>query len=379
MRRMMIQSLKNHLVNLPGWRTHRKIVVFESDDWGAIRTSSNQALAILRKEGIAVDRCHYMLNDSLASEEDLTYLFETLQQHKDSTNRSPVLTANCLVANPDFQRIAESDFQNYYWEPLPESLQRYPQHAKAFALWNEGMAAGLFHPQSHGREHLNVSRWMAALQVGDPYAHLAFQQGMYGVSVHTLPRKRGSFMAAFDGAGGELTYNRAIIVQEGLDWFERLFGYRSASFIAPNYVWDGEIEEAIAQRGVLYIQGARTQQLSGKAGGPVRGINHFQGQKNRRHQYYLVRNAHFEPASEPGKDWVSSCLREIQIAFHWHKPAIISTHRVNFVGFLSPQNRDQNLKQFDQLLRAITTRWPGVVFLSSDQLGNLIRGERDVI
>ena len=32
--------LKNNLVNYNGWQTNRKIIVFESDDWGAIRTPS---------------------------------------------------------------------------------------------------------------------------------------------------------------------------------------------------------------------------------------------------------------------------------------------------------------------------------------------------
>ena len=29
--------IKNNLINIPGYRSKRKLVVFESDDWGAIR------------------------------------------------------------------------------------------------------------------------------------------------------------------------------------------------------------------------------------------------------------------------------------------------------------------------------------------------------
>jgi hypothetical protein len=31
------KSIKQNIINLPGWRTNRKIIVFESDDWGSIR------------------------------------------------------------------------------------------------------------------------------------------------------------------------------------------------------------------------------------------------------------------------------------------------------------------------------------------------------
>ena len=33
----MLDKIKRHISNIPGWRTNRKLVVFESDDWGSIR------------------------------------------------------------------------------------------------------------------------------------------------------------------------------------------------------------------------------------------------------------------------------------------------------------------------------------------------------
>jgi hypothetical protein len=38
---------------------------------------------------------------------------------------------------------------------------------------------------------------------------------------------------------------------------------------------------------------------------------------------YTVRNAFFEPFLNPNKDWVNSCLLEINSAFDKNKPAII--------------------------------------------------------
>lgn len=42
---MMIRKIKhalgNNLINIRGWRTNRKIVVIESDDWGTLRTPND--------------------------------------------------------------------------------------------------------------------------------------------------------------------------------------------------------------------------------------------------------------------------------------------------------------------------------------------------
>ena len=48
-------KLMRNLSNLPGWRTKRKIVVIESDDWGSIRMPSKRAYEELKlKEGSSV-------------------------------------------------------------------------------------------------------------------------------------------------------------------------------------------------------------------------------------------------------------------------------------------------------------------------------------
>jgi len=59
---------------------------------------------------------------------------------------------------------------------------------------------------------------------------------------------------------------------------------------------------------------------------------------------------------EPGigdRDWVSTCLKEIAVAFN--KPAIISSHRVNFVGGMSMDNRDDGLQKLQTLLNKIVS------------------------
>ena len=72
------------------------------------------------------------------------------------------------------------------------------------------------------------------------------------------------------------------------------------------------------------------------------------------------------------KDWVDSCLNEIKIAFIWKKPAIISSHRVNYVGWLNEKNRTKGLRELDELLFQIIKYWPTAEFMTSSELGNLI-------
>ena len=82
------------------------------------------------------------------------------------------------------------------------------------------------------------------------------------------------------------------------------------------------------------------------------------------------RNCKFEPAKNHNIDWVDQCLSEIKIAFRWGKPVVIDSHRVNYIGSISPENRDYSLKELKCLLKEIVKRWPEVEFVNSEQLYN---------
>ena len=59
---------------------------------------------------------------------------------------------------------------------------------------------------------------------------------------------------------------------------------------------------------------------------------------------YGVRNCSFEPKEH--SDTVSRTLKQVELAFYYNRPAIISTHRINFCGGLDINNRDKNLRNF---------------------------------
>lgn len=368
----IVSAIKKKLYNIPGWRTSRKIIVIESDDWGSIRTRSREDLDSLRNHNIRVDKCNYMLNDSLASESDLSELFSVLLSFKDFRGNYPVLSANCLVANPDFIKIKETNYSEYHYETIIDSLKKYPQHSNSFNLWKEGMRKGVFHPQSHGREHLNISRWMGDLRDNIDETRFAFELEMCGISAHISKHKRGSYQAAYDGGEGELIYDLNEIIEDGLKLFKKIFGYNSVSFISPNYVWNDGVEKSLYNNGIKYIQGSKVQYISNDFNQKRKVKRHFLGQKNKLNQIYLVRNCNFEPSVFTIKDWVNSCLSDIDIAFKWKRPAVISTHRVNYIGYINPGNRDRSLSLLKELLEKTLKKWPDTEFMTSDRLGKLI-------
>lgn len=366
------QTITHNLLNIPGWRTKRHIVVIESDDWGSIRMPSKEVYEQLLKAGIRVDQCHYCSNDSIAREEDLSLLFEVLNSYKDINGKPAVITANAVVANPDFRKIKESEFNQYFYKRITEGLPEIKGCECSLDLWKEGNENGCFRLQSHGREHLNVARWMHYLKENYPETRLAFDLGVYGLSTHITSEKRKSFLPAFDFENNQEERQANEIAADGLLVFEQIFGFKSSSFIAPNYTWGKSLEKNISDCGVKYIQGQQRGKYRNTNGENNKIRQRYLGRKNEYGQIDLCRNAIFEPSEAPQKDWVDTCMKDIAIAFRWHHPAIICSHRVNYVGTINVENRDRNLRSLARLLGQIKNRWPDVEFMSSDQLGNLI-------
>lgn len=364
--------LVRHIKYLPGWRTNRKIIVIESDDWGSIRMPSKDVYNKCLKQGYRVDNNIFSKYDSLASESDLTNLFDLLLKFKDFNGNHPIITANCLTSNPDFEKIKQSNYKEYYFESIKDTFNRYPKHSQCFDLWKAGKDAKLFFPQFHGREHLNVSRFMNDLRSKNQDALFAFENEMPGIFEKDNVLQGNNYVVALEHHNKADREEKAKIISSGLQLFEELFSFKSSSFIATNHVWPPELDATTSNFGVKYLQGSYYQLIPK---GNYKGFKkkyHYLGQKNKYHQLYLVRNVHFEPSLSRNADWVASALKQIELNFKWSKPAIISMHRINFVGFIDESNRDISLKLLENLLNSIILKYPDVEFLTTDQLGSEI-------
>lgn len=362
--------------NIPGWRTSRKIVVIESDDWGSTRMPSIDAYRRLEKAGLDLtsgDSYIYNRFDTLATSDDLSCLFEVLMSAKGGDGKPAVFTAVSLVANPDFEKIRDRDFQNYFYEPFTETLAKTPGCEKSFELWGEGRRMGVFNPQFHGREHLNVAGWLTALQSGNREVREAFDYGMWGFVPSGGLSLPISLQAAFDLVSPDEIAYQETVISDGLKLFERLHGFRASFFVPPNGPFCSELEKVAAEHGIRYMATAKIHREPGNSG--VRKTKlRWLGKRNTHGQRYMTRNCFFEPSSS-GRDWVDTCLHEIAAAFRWRKPAIISSHRVNYIGALEESNRENGLSKLKELLDSIINRWPDTEFVSSDQLGQMIDGD----
>ena len=370
-------ALRVNISNVQGWRTNRKIVVIESDDWGSIRMTSLDAFERLKNKRIPVDKDHYNTFDSIESNTDMEMLFELLSKHKDKTGRHAVMTGVNVVANPDFERIRSNGFTKYEYEPFTETLKRYSDHDRVYELWKKGIKERLFVPIFHGREHLNVQFWMRALQSGHTSTRIAFEEGITGIPRKGIAGENvPNFQAAFDiETRNDLTYLEEVLTS-GLSLFEQLYGYKSTFFVPTNGWFNNSLEPVLQKMGILYIDTAKRQREP-LGDGQYKINKRFLGDKNKLGQIYMTRNCFFEPSATgfevpSNYDWVNYCLKEIEIAFRWHKPATISSHRVNYIGFLHPENRERGLKQLTELLTKMLKKWPDIEFMTSVELGNLI-------
>lgn len=370
----MINKILRNISNIPGWTTNRKIIVIESDDWGSIRMSSPDSFHKLKQSGIPVHKNHYTSNDALESNEDMEYLLELLTKYKDANNRNIVMTGLNIVANPDFDSIRKNHYQDYVYESFVETCSKYPKHDRVYKLWKTAIDQNLFVPSFHGREHLNIQRWMGELQKGCESTILAFNNCISGISIGVNGVKIPNYQAAFDIDTQESIKYQKEVITNGLDLFEKLFGFRSKFFVPPNGPFNNQLEKIAKNSGIKYIG---TSKIHSEPLGQNKFKKHFRyvGKRSKDGLIYMTRNAFFEPCSfknSKSKDWVDSCLNEIKIAFRWKKPAIISSHRVNYVGWLNEKNRTKGLRELDELLFQIIKYWPTAEFMTSSELGNLI-------
>jgi hypothetical protein len=367
------QKILRDLSNLPGWRTKRKIVVIESDDWGSTYMPSSAAFQNLTSKGLKLES-HYLKLDNFETNEDLLQLFEVLSKHKDATGRAPVFTGVNVIANPNFDKIKANGFTRYEYELWTDTSKRFKASNMVPELWKKGIKQRLITPIFHGREHLNVNRWMYLLQKNNKAILDCFEQGVPTIPNDYQGNRLPGLRAAFDlDSITELEDHKQILIS-GLNAFEKTFGFRSSYFVPTNGPLNSSLESTLSEQGVKFI-GTGKIHHSPIGGGKFEKSFKYIGKKNKFNQIYLTRNCFFEPSSSEhsrDKDWISSCLSEISSAFKMKKPATISSHRVNYMGGIVEANREDGLKKLNKLLFKIIQTWPDVEFLTSEELGDLI-------
>ncbi|MBN1181849.1 MAG: hypothetical protein JXB49_06150 [Bacteroidales bacterium] len=363
----MLEELKQNILlnlkNIPGWRTDRKIVVIECDDWGGIRMPSKEVYDLLVRKGLKINQNRFNLYDTLESVEDLEQLFECLNSVRDINNQPAVITAITNVANPDFERIKLSGFSEYYYESFPDTIKRYYPNKEVFKLWREGTDAGIFIPELHGREHISVQLWLQKLREGDKNLLMAFENGFTAVDLPGLKEPESGFRAEFYFNSDLQKPFLIRSIKEGVSLFGNIFGIHPRIFVPGNGIFHPDFDKVVASAGIRFLY------VNHKMAYPVKGGNlkyrrFITGKKGPGGLTYYTRNCAFEP-TEPRYLGADFTLKQVEAAFRWGKLANISTHRVNFVGGMDISNRIKGLTELKLLLKKMIRIWPDIEFMSS--------------
>ncbi|MFD1316103.1 hypothetical protein [Namhaeicola litoreus] len=374
----MKQKLFNHIKNIPGWKSKRKIVLFSVDDYGNVRLDSQKARKELDKAGLKVST-RFDAYDTLETKEDLEQLFEILNSVKDAHEKPAVFTPYALPCNIDFERIKSEEQREYFYELLPQTFSKLEDlQTKAYLgtwpLWLEGINKGFLKPQFHGREHLNLVVFKEKLKTKDKDLMVNLENRSY-TSIEAKNYEPIGYTAAFSFRNQDDQKDFPDLMETGLDAFEKVFGYPATVFTPPAGQFPVTLEGSLSELGLQHLD---------KPFYTARHLGNDQYKKeinvlgfdHKSNLTWLVRNVVFEPTDDRGLDWVTYTFQQVEAAFFWGKPANISSHRVNFCGHIDPKNRAKGLGALKELLKRIVQKWPEVEFMSADALGDLILEER---
>ena len=373
---IIISNLKNSI----GWKTNRKIVVFSVDDYGNVRLNSAEARKNLDAAGMKI-YSRFDALDTLETTQDLEQLFEVLSSVKDKNGRHAVFTPFALPCNIDFEKMEADNYENFHFETLPNTykklaIQQPEAYTGTWDLWKEGIAKGFLKPQFHGREHLNLAILNDKLNKKESHLLTALKNKSYtSISDDSYPTM--SSMAALDFWDVKENENLKPILKEGLQLFEEVYGYPSSYFTPPVFNIHHSLFQTLKDNGIQFLDLALLRNEH-------QGLNVFKksfnyiGKKTKEGLTIMVRNVVFEPTEDRGIDWVSYTMKQIETAFRWNKPAIISSHRVNFCGHIDEQNREKGLSSLKTLLQEIVKKWPDVEFMSADELATYLKNKKHV-
>ena len=212
---------------------------------------------------------------------------------------------------------------------------------------------------------------MKNLQKGFDITSKSFELAMTGIPPWIAKENRNDYQAAFIIEHKTQLESMTETIKSGIREFSKIFEKQPTYFVPPNGPFSSKLEHTLSDAGIKFINTPKIykDQLS-----PVLSKIKFRflGYKNKFNQIYITRNAYFEPSKNPKIDWVESCLYDIKTAFQLKKPAVISTHRVNYIGSINSTNRELGLFSLQKLLKEILQKWPNVEFFSTAELGREI-------
>jgi hypothetical protein len=356
--------------SLVDW-SQQRAVVLESDDWGLCGfVPDSAAWQGIDRRVLAPGRFPAAYwNSTLEDSAQLGRLGRVLMRHRDLDGLPPVLQPNYILSALSYDQATE-DSGRWRRFNLPDLPPRYGRAG----LWEMVAAlqeAGVWHPELHGRYHYDPQRRQRAVQ-DNPTARRAAARGILifpGSSrALELDPRRGRQSLAAD-------------LDTMMSIFAGLFGRAPVSVVAPDYSWTAMSEELWQSSGLRVVQAKRQQRRpQGSDGRPltraVKVLARAWDRFARPDLVYLERNCDLEPSQADGwRAEAAVCLDQIEAVWRGGEPAIVETHRVNYVhldGARAERGRRALAALLAGLLGEGSTR-AGARFLVDDELAQLYR------
>lgn len=330
---------RNVLVRL--WRepvVRRPVLIIESDDWGPGPDSHAHALEQLCG---MLNRC------------------------TDGSGRAAVMTVGVVLAAPDNAAIRDRGYREYARRTLQD-----PAFEKVWHALRRGRDRGVLALQLHGLEHLWPAAFMHALTRDDAVRQWVREQA--GFDTGSLPsaiQSRWTDTSSLPSVPIEPGLIAAAVNQE-IRLFEACFDRLPAVAVPPTFVWSAPVERAWSAGGVRFIITPGRRYTGRDASGRPAFVDRrmLNGDMAASGCTYLVRDVYFEPALGHRAE---AALETVSNRFRLGRPALVETHRFNFVGDAADMAR--NLEETERLLATALARIPSLRFMSSEELGEAMR------
>jgi hypothetical protein len=340
-----------------GLSFHRPLVLLQSDDWGRVGVRDREGYEQLRANGIKLGENPYDYY-SLETAEDVIALRDMLKRHRDATGRPACIVMNFLMANLDFQEMAETGFQGLNLMPLSHGLPGAWKRPGLFEAYRQGISDEVFYPALHGLTHfcrLAVERALRApgdrnnllrtlWKAETPYVY--WRMPWIGYEYCNPEKPQAGFLDAE-------TQKR--LIAEATREFQKFFSTVPLSACAPGYRANNDTHRAWSQCGVRVAQ-------NGSGGAVPPHMDKWE-------MLNLHRTIDIEPF-ERGLP-LEKYMQLAERCFERGVPAIVSMHSINFHSSLK-DFRGPALRVLDEFLSALEAKHPDLLYVHDMNLYELV-------
>ena len=328
------------------WSQHRAILM-QTDDWGMCAWAPNVS-AYEAMHPFEFMRTPWS-SGTLETPADMERMFSLLEQFEGGDGLPVVFEPIYMISSPDYDAIEANGFTEYVDIGFDRGVSQGWARGDLATKAREGWARMVWHPGYHGRaHHFSPRAWMARLQRNEEMAHRSFKQRMY--VCETVPERKPEY--------ADMTDDELVAwTVEGLDRFERAFGYRARS--ARN--WDFLPGQGPLALHTCAVNGLRCVNTDGQMTTPRDDL------------VFLPRTVNFEPfMTADHEDVIGRTLSDMALGWVRGEPVVLSSHRRNYKAF-DAANVERNFAALQALLTQIARRYPDAIWVNGDEVAQLDR------